>query len=86
MPDYTIYFTRSARKELEALDGTIVRLIFPRIRSLGAEPRPSGCRKLQGDDRLWRIRIGDYRVVYRISDQNEQVDIISVRHRRDAYR
>jgi len=50
------------------------------------EPRPSGVKKLEGASDLWRVRVGDWRVVYRISDREHLIDIIAVRHRREAYR
>ena len=86
MSDYAITFTRSARKEIEALDSTMVNRIFPRIEALAKDPRPKGCRKLYGEENLWRIRIGDYRVVYAIYDYDRTVDVIAVRHRSEAYR
>ena len=60
MTDYNITFARSARKELENLDAYIVNRIFPKIEALAKEARPAGCRKLQGEKNLWRIRIGDF--------------------------
>ncbi len=86
MADYTITFARSARKELERLDRSIVARILTRVEALAHAPRPSGCKKLRGSAELWRIRIGDYCVVYSINDARRVVDIIAVRHRRDAYR
>ena len=86
MAEYAIAFARAARKELEELDATLVGRIFPKIKALAQEPRPAGCRKLRGEKYLWRIRVGDYRVVYSLDDENRSVDIIAVRHRRDAYR
>ena len=86
MSDYTIVFARSARKELEALDAAVVSRIFPRIRALAKEPRPRGCRKLHGEKHLWRIRIGNYRAVYAVYDDERLVDIVAVRHRGRAYR
>jgi mRNA interferase RelE/StbE len=66
MADYAITFARSARRELETLDASIVRRVISRIDALAQDPRPSGSRKLQGEQNLWRIRIGDYRVVYSV--------------------
>jgi len=86
MADYSITFARSARKELEALDSVIVNKIFPKIESLSCTPRPRNCIKLRGGRNLWRIRIGVYRVIYSINDDKKLIDIIAVRHRRDAYR
>ena len=85
MADYAISFARSARKELEALEEKQVNRIFQRIEALAKEPRPSGCKKLVGSTLLWRIRIGDYRVVYAVYDDNQVVDIVAVRHRKDVY-
>ena len=86
MADYKVTFARSARRELEALDRPIVARILSRIESLGQEARPPGCSKLQGEEHLWRIRIGDYRIVYSIDDRQRIVDIVRIRHRRAAYR
>jgi mRNA interferase RelE/StbE len=86
MAEYGMTFARSARKELENLDAALVSRIFPKIKALAVEPRPAGCRKLQGEKQLWRIRIGDYRVIYAIDDQRQVVDVIAVRHRSAAYR
>jgi len=85
MPDYAITFARSARKELESLDAALVNRIFKKIVALAKDPRPKGCRKLRGEKSLWRIRIGDYRVIYAINDDAQLVDIIVVRHRSKAY-
>ena len=85
MADYQVTFARSARKELESLDAEIVGRIFRKIERLAEDPRPAGCLKLVGENNLWRIRIGDYRVIYSIEDKKEVVDIVAVRHRREAY-
>ena len=49
-------------------------------------PRPTGVIKLEGASDLWRIRVGDWRIVYRLSDKERLVDIFAIRHRREAYR
>ncbi len=85
MADYAVTFARSARKELESLEGELVERVFRRIESLGREPRPSGCKKLVGNKSLWRIRIGNYRIVYAIYDKRQTVDIVAIRHRKDVY-
>ncbi len=85
MADYSVTFARSARKELEALTAALVRRIFPKVEGLAKEPRPKGCRKLRGEKNLWRIRIGDYRVVYEVKEDEKVVDIIAIRHRSAAY-
>ncbi len=85
MPNYKIVFARSARKELENLPKSIVQRIIPKIEDLAKSPRPSGCRKIKGAFDLWRIRVGDYRIVYSVSDTTRTVDVIRIRHRRNAY-
>jgi mRNA interferase RelE/StbE len=84
--EYAITFARSARRELERLERSLVQRVLLRIEELAADPRPSGCRKLQGGSDLWRIRIGDYRVVYTVNDGQRVVDVVAVRHRREVYR
>ena len=85
MADYSITFARSARKELESLSAPLVQRIFPKIEALAKGPRPKGCRKLRGEKNLWRIRVGDYRVIYAINDDKKVIDIVTVRHRSAAY-
>ena len=86
MPDYWVTFARSARKELERLPSPIGRRILDHIEALAKAPRPPGVIKLQGNKNLWRMRVGDYRVIYSIDDGARAVDISVIRHRRDAYR
>ena len=86
MADYRVTFARSARRELERLDSPTVTRVWSKIEALARNPRPVGCVKLVGPQNLWRIRIGDYRVVYSIDDAARVVDIVTVRHRKDAYR
>lgn len=86
MAEYAITFARSARKELERLDPALIGTVFHKIEKLGSAPRPPGCKKLHGSASLWRIRVGDYRVIYEIDDRALTIDVTTVRHRRDAYR
>jgi mRNA interferase RelE/StbE len=85
MTNYQVVLARSARKELEALEADIVSRIIRDIEALGKNPRPKGCKKLKGKKNLWRIRIGDYRVIYDIHDDRKLVDISIVRHQSQAY-
>jgi mRNA interferase RelE/StbE len=84
--EYAVVFARTARKELQALDRTVAARILKRIDALAQDPRPSGCKKLEGTDNLWRIRIGDWRVVYSVDDTTSLVEVSVIRHRREAYR
>ena len=86
MADYSVTFARSARKELEKLPSIVVPRVIAHIEGLIRVPRPPGAIKLQGNKSLWRIRVGDYRVIYGIDDSARIIDISAVRHRRDAYR
>ncbi len=86
MTDYEIVFARSAHKELADLDRPIQLRILSKIESLAHQPRPSGCVKLVGGNRLWRIRQGDHRVIYDIDDDHRRIDIVVIRHRKDVYR
>jgi mRNA interferase RelE/StbE len=82
---YAIVFARSAEKELERLDSVVARRILKKIKALAQDPRPAGCKKISGERNTWRIRIGDYRVVYDILDHKIVVEVLRVRHRREVY-
>ena len=86
MAEYAVVLTRSARRELERLDVGVARRIISRVEALAEDPRPHGCVKLQGAADLWRIRVGDYRVIYSLDDDARLVDVRVVRHRSDAYK
>ncbi len=86
MADYKLTFARSAGRELQRLDPPIARRVLAAIKKLIGNPRPSGCLKLTGSENEWRIRIGDWRVIYTINDAKAAIDIVAVRHRRDVYR
>ncbi len=85
MARYALEIKPSARKELEKLDESLLARAVPKIEALAIDPRPSGCRKLRGYRDLWRIRVGDYRVVYVIDDARKLVSVTRVAHRRDVY-
>lgn len=84
--NYSICFTRTARKELEAIDGITASKIISKIEILQSNPRPHGCKKLIGQNTLWRIRVGEYRIVYTIDDRNYLIDIMIIRHRSSVYK
>ena len=86
MGDYSIQFVRLARKELESLPDQFMDRVLNKIEALVKNPRPSGVVKLHGQSNLWRLRVGDYRVVYSIDDNVKKIEITVIRHRRDVYR
>jgi mRNA interferase RelE/StbE len=83
--NYELLIKRSAAKELEALPTTHRRRIAARIQKLSRDPRPPGGEKLSGAEQ-YRIRQGDYRVLYEIDDGRQAVTIVRIAHRRDVYR
>jgi len=85
MAEYKILITDSAVKELEAIPDKDLKKIVLRIRSLAQNPRPQGSQKLSAQER-YRIRMGDYRVVYSIEDKKSEVIIVKIGHRREIYR
>lgn len=85
MASYNLLIKPSAAKELEAVPKKDRRRIVTRIRSLSVEPRPPGCEKLSGHE-LYRVRQGNYRVVYTVQDADLAVLIITIGHRREIYR
>ena len=85
MARYSIEIKRSAQKELDALEDVLFTRVDRKILALADNPRPAGCRKLQGYRDQWRIRIGDWRVVYIIDDAAKLVCVTRVAHRREVY-
>jgi mRNA interferase RelE/StbE len=83
---FEVYLEKVAETDLKRLPTTTFHRIIPQIRALAENPRPSGCRKLTGSKNDWRIRIGDYRVIYEIDEKVKAVRIMRVRHRREVYR
>ncbi len=83
---YEILVERRAERDLRRLPDTIASRVSAAIRKLAATPRPVGCRKLVGSDSDWRLRVGDYRIIYEIDDEARQVRVMFIRHRREAYR
>jgi mRNA interferase RelE/StbE len=82
---YEIRFKPSAAKELAKLPPDAQRRIAPKIDALAATPRPPGAEKLSGED-AWRIRIGEYRIVYAIEDRVLVVLVLHVGNRREVYK
>ena len=83
---YKILISKSAEKELDYFTENILVRVLKSIRKLEINPRPAGCKKLKGNDEtLYRIRTGDYRIIYSIDDEILIVDIRKVGHRKDIY-
>jgi mRNA interferase RelE/StbE len=86
MPEYAVSFRRSAEKDLRRLDATVRLRVMRAVETLAREPRPHGCRKLEGGEDAYRIRVGDYRVIYTVDDAVFVVAVERIRHRREVYR
>ena len=83
---YRIHFAGRAERAFRKLSPDVQRRLDPAILALADNPRPPGCLKLSGADSLWRIRVGDYRIVYSIHDDRLLVLVVRVAHRKDVYR
>ncbi len=85
MANYELRIKPSAVKELEALQTKDRRRIVSKIQNLAVEPRPQGCEKLTVQDRF-RLRQGDFRILFEIDDNLETVTVVKIGHRREVYR
>jgi len=82
---YSVAIKPSAQKELDALDDTLFTRIDRKILALAETPRPAGCKKLKGHRDLWRIRVGEWRVLYIVDDTARLVRVTRIAHRREVY-
>lgn len=83
--NYAVLILRRAQAQLGKLPAGVYDAVRDRIRNLGDEPRPHGCKKLVGREG-WRVRVGDYRVIYEVDDDLKTVTVLDVGNRRDIYR
>lgn len=83
---YAVCIVPSALRNLGRLPRDAARRIRDLIDALSSSPRPHGAKQLRGTDNVWRARVGDYRVVYRIDDRAVTVLVVRIGHRRDVYR
>lgn len=83
---YRIEFVRRAAKQFKALPTQEQQRLRSKIDALASESRPTGVIKLAGEENLYRIRVGDYRIVYAIQDDQLLILVVKVSHRRDVYR
>lgn len=86
MTDYRVEVKPSVDRTLRRLPLHVQERSVVAMRSLATEPGPSGVVKMQGDANLWRIRVGDYRIVYEIHDATILILVLNIVHRRDIYR
>ncbi|HEU4342430.1 MAG TPA: type II toxin-antitoxin system RelE/ParE family toxin [Candidatus Binatia bacterium] len=84
MPE--VLLERAAERDLKRLPRPIFDRIISHLKALSQNPRPVGCKKIAGSRSDWRIRVGDYRILYEIDDRAKLVKVMRVRHRREVYR
>lgn len=83
---FEIQLERAAEKDLRRLPDDVHKRVIKAIKPLSKEPRPPGAKKLAGGKNDWRLRVGDYRVLYEIADTIRIVRVYRIRHRRDVYK
>jgi len=83
---YELYVERHAEKDLNKLPPPLFSQIAAKIGKLASEPHPRESKKIKGSLKDWRLRIGDYRVLYEIDNVTKKITIMRVKHRREAYR
>lgn len=86
MASYKVLFKPSVEKDLRSLPQSVVTRTFKRIEALKENPLPRQSIKLTGAEQLYRVRSGDYRIIYGVDKKNRQVVVHYVRHRKDVYR
>jgi mRNA interferase RelE/StbE len=86
MDSYKVILKPSVEKDLRKLSKAVLQKIFSAIENLADEPFPSKTIKLEGADKTYRIRIGDYRIVYEVETTGKLITVLYVRHRREVYR
>ncbi len=83
---YKLIILPRAEKELKKLPQKEFLKVDETILQLANEPRPAGCKKLQGIEDTYRVRVGDYRILYRIEDTQLIIEVIRIANRKDAYK
>jgi mRNA interferase RelE/StbE len=86
MRRYTVQYSRAAAEDFESLPAETQERVAVAVDGLKENPRPPGCKKLTGSKNKYRIRVGQYRVIYEIYDKEILVLIVRIAHRKDAYR
>ncbi|ELP56564.1 MULTISPECIES: type II toxin-antitoxin system RelE family toxin [Microcystis] len=85
MSNYQIRLKTSAAKEFKKLPSSIRQRVSDSLEKLQQDPRPSGVVKLKGEDKMYRLRVGDYRIVYTIEDNDKIIKVTRIGHRQDVY-
>lgn len=86
MGSYKILFKKSAEKDLRRIDKKQIPRIVSAIQELAENPLPTASRKLVGSNKSYRLRVGDYRVIYLLLNEENTIEIQKIRHRKEAYK
>ena len=86
MASYNVLLKPSVKKDIRSLPKSVLKRLWARIESLSTDPLPRQSVKLAGAEQLYRIRVGDYRIIYSLDEHSKQVIVYYVRHRSEAYR
>ena len=82
---YNVIVLPRAQKQIKTLDRSTKNRVLSALVALASDPRPPGCIKIKSEDGVWRIRVGDYRIGYRINDTTQVVTILRIGHRSEFY-
>ena len=82
---YTVEISKKAYKDIRSLPKNMVQRVITKIRSLEDNPTPQGCKKIVGTENTWRVRVGNYRIIYDIYEEVLFVEVVKIAHRKDAY-
>lgn len=82
---YSVTIHPHAEREIKRLDKPIKKRIDAAILALASDPRPHGCVKLRMEENSWRVRVGDWRIIYLVDDAGDEVTVIRVAHRSESY-
>ncbi len=83
---YDVYLERSAERDLKKLSADLFQKIISHLKDLAINPRPPGSRKIKSSKNDWRIRVGDYRIIYEVDEKAKAVMILKIRYRKEVYR
>lgn len=83
---YSIEFSKRASKQFKTLPMLVQERLIPQINALAETPRPPNVKKLAGEENQYRIRVGDYRIIYQIQDESLLVMVLKIGHRSEIYR
>jgi mRNA interferase RelE/StbE len=81
-----ILLEQAAERDLKKLPSEMFKRIIPKIKELAGNPKPQWSRKITGSKNDWRIRVGDYRIIYEIDARAKNIKVMRIRHRKDVYR